>query len=72
MIDMAPKIFKNSLLSTGKFSDAKYGSIFNKDKVNIYDINNTVIKVSKQEIVNGWIDPASGLWRFLIVPKEKI
>ena len=40
---MVPKIVDKSLQSTGKFANAKYVSIFDKYKVNIYDSNNTLI-----------------------------
>ena len=69
---MVPKIAKNPLLGIGKFSNAKYVSILNKDKVNIYDSKKTVITVSKQEISKGWINPESGLCRVPLVPKVKI
>ena len=68
-IDMVPKIANNPLLGTGKFSNAKYVSIFNKDELNRYDSNKTVITVSKQEILKGWINPESGFWRVPLVPK---
>ena len=44
---MIPKTVENSLLSTGKNSNANYLSIFDKDKVNIYYSNAKVISVSK-------------------------
>ena len=66
---MVPKIIENSLLRIGKFSDAEYVSMFNKDKVNIYDRNCTVITVLKQEILKGWGDPESVLWIVQHVPK---
>ena len=72
IIDTVTKIIKNSLLSTGKFCDAKYVSIFDKDKVNIYGISDTLITVHKHAVLKGWRHPESGLWRILLVLKEKI
>ena len=65
-VDMVPGIH-NSLLSTGKFADANYISIFDKDEVNIYDATNTVITVSRGAILRGWRDNAIGLWRIPLV-----
>ena len=45
MIEMDPKIFDNSLLSRVKFSDAECLSILEKYNVNIYDSNDTLIKL---------------------------
>ena len=49
----------------------KYVSIFDKDEVNIYEINGTDITSPKQEILKGWRYPASELWIVTLVPKIK-
>ena len=43
---IVPGIERDSLLSIPKFADTNYLTIFDKDKVNIYDINKTTIVVS--------------------------
>jgi hypothetical protein len=47
-------ISQNSLLSTVKFADANYITIFNKDTFNIYNANNTIITITKGAILRGW------------------
>ena len=71
MIDTVPKIVEDSLLLTGKFSDTEYVSIFNKDEVDIYVRNDTLITVTNKAILKGWRDPASVLCRVPLVPKAK-
>ena len=65
-VEVVPGIH-NSLLSTGKFADANFISIFDKDEVNIYDANDTVITVSCGSILRGWRDNNIGLWRIPLV-----
>jgi hypothetical protein len=60
---ITPGIKKNSLLSTGKFADAN----FDKDEVNIYYANNTVITVTRGVILRGWGDPQLNLWHIPLV-----
>jgi hypothetical protein len=56
-----PGITKNSLLSTGQFAAANYITIFNKEEVNIYDANDTIIAVTRGTILQGWWDAAMRL-----------
>ena len=63
---MVPGIH-NSLISTDKFTDANYISIFDKDEVNIYDANHTVITVSRGAILRGWRNNNIGLWQIPLV-----
>ncbi len=58
---ITPGITKNSLLSTGKFAAANYITIFDKEEVNIYDANNTIITVTRGAILRGWWDAAMKL-----------
>jgi len=44
---------KKSHLRAGKLADSGYVSIFDKDKVNIYDMPNTEITVSRSAILKG-------------------
>ena len=62
-LHIMPVITKNLLLITSKFAAAKYITIFDKDEVNIYDTNNTIITVSRGAILCRWMDTKSNLWR---------
>ena len=44
-VHIVPKVTTNTLISTGKFADANYITIFDKDEVNVYDANDTKITV---------------------------
>jgi hypothetical protein len=66
-LHITPGIHENSLLSTGKFADANYISIFDKEEVNIYDANDTIIMVTRGAILRGYRDPKSTLWRIPLV-----
>ena len=46
-------------MSTAKFSDAGYTTIFEGDQVNIYDQHDTVITVSRAAIIRGWQEPGT-------------
>ena len=61
-VHMVPELQGTSLVSAGKLADANYVSIFDKDEVNVYDMTNTIITVSRGAILKGWRDP-DGLWR---------
>ena len=67
---MVPGIKNDTLVSTSKFADANYISIFDNEEVNIYDANTTKITVSRGSILKGWHD-ANGLWRIPLVPSVK-
>ncbi len=55
-------ISQHSLLSTGKYADANYVTVFNKDTVNVYNANNTIITVTKEAILQGWRNKDNKLW----------
>jgi len=61
-IHITPGITSNSLLSTGKYAEADYITIFDKEQVNVYDVNDVAITVTRGAILRGWKDPKSGLW----------
>jgi hypothetical protein len=61
VLHITPGISRNSLLSTMKFADANYIKVFDKDTVNIYNANDTVIIVTKGAILRGWQDSKSNL-----------
>ncbi len=64
---ITPGVSQKSLLSTFKFADANYITIFNKDTVNIYNINDTIITITKGAILQGWQDKNSNLWHIPLV-----
>ncbi len=53
-LHITPGISQDSLLSTSKFADANYITVYDEETVNIYDANNTMISVSKGAILQGW------------------
>ena len=61
-VHMVPELQGTLLVSAGKLADANYVSIFDKDEVNVYDMTNTKITVSRGAILKGWRD-SDGLWR---------
>ena len=64
---ITPGITENLLLSTSKFAATNYITIFDKEEVNIYDANDTIIMVSRGAILRGWMDTKSNLWRIPVV-----
>jgi hypothetical protein len=67
ILHIIPGVSQNSLLSTVKFADATYITIFDKDTVNISDANNTIISITKGAILQGWQDKNSNLWLIPLV-----
>jgi hypothetical protein len=61
-LHITPGISQHLLLSTGKYADANYITVFDKDTVNVYNANNTVITVTKEAILWGWRDKDNKLW----------
>ena len=45
-LHITPGISQNSLMSTAKYANANYITVFEKDRVNVYDAHNTMITVS--------------------------
>ena len=45
-VHITPGIAESSLISTSRFADAGYATIFSGDQVNIYNQNDTIITVS--------------------------
>jgi hypothetical protein len=67
ILHITPGVSQNSLVSTAKFADANYITIFNKDTFNIYNANNTIITITKGAILQGLQDKNSNLWRIPLV-----
>ncbi len=66
-LHITPSITKKLLLSTGQFAAANYVTIFDKEEVNVYNANNTIIAVTRGAILQGWWDAATRLWRIPLV-----
>jgi hypothetical protein len=64
-VRILPGIKRYSLLSIPKFINANYIAIFDKDKVNIYNANNTTIVISCGAILQGWQCKQTNLWPWL-------
>ena len=67
-VHIVPFIETHSLLSTAKFAQAGFISVFDKEEVNIYNAQNTTLKVSKRAILQGWFDKTANLWRIPLIP----
>ena len=52
--DIVSGITEDLLVSTSKFTNAGYVTIFDGEKVNIYNVTNTKITVTKGAILRGW------------------
>ena len=63
-----PDICKNSLISTAKFAEAGYITIFDDEEVNVYNAQNTKVIVTWQAIIKGWFDKKANLWQMPLVP----
>ena len=63
-----PSIETYSLLSTAKFAEAGYITVFDKEEVNIYNAQNTTLKVSKGAILRGWFEKTANLWQIPLIP----
>ena len=50
-LDIVPGIRTDSLISMAKFADADYMAVFDKDKVEIFDANNTKVEVTNGAIL---------------------
>ena len=52
-LHITPGVSQDSLLSTSKCADANYIAVYDKETVNIYDANDTMITVTKGAILRG-------------------
>ena len=55
-VDMVPGIKNNTLITTRKFADVNYISIFDQEEVNVYDTNTTKITIPRGSVLKGWRD----------------
>ncbi len=51
----------------GKFADANYVTVFNKEMVNVYDADDTTFTVSKGAILCGFRNPVLNVYRIPLV-----
>ena len=63
---------KHNLLSINKLADENYISIFDGDKLSIYDRNNTQVMVSRQAVIKCWHSEHKGIWRIPLVKRNKV
>ncbi len=66
-LHITPGITENSLLSTSKFAASNYITIFDKEEVNIYDANDTIIAVMRGAILCSFECSMTGMWRVPLV-----
>jgi hypothetical protein len=66
-LHITPGVSQYSLLSTGKFADANYITVFDKEIVDIYDANDTIFTISRGAILHGFCDPVSNLYQIPLV-----
>jgi hypothetical protein len=66
-----PGVSQHSLLSTGKFADANYITVFDKEMVNVYDANDTIFTVSRGAILCGFCNPVLNLYQIPLVDKVR-
>ncbi len=58
-IHIIPGIADKSLISTLHFAKSGYVTIFDKDQVNIYNKNDTIITISREAVIRGWRKPGT-------------
>ena len=62
-VDIVPSLTDNTLISTGKFADANYFTVYDDKEVNIYDGKTTKIYITEEAVLRGYRCPDSKLWR---------
>jgi hypothetical protein len=67
-VHIVPNIPTNLLISTAKLAEAGYKTVFNDEKVNVYNASNTKVIVTRQVILRGWLDKDANLYRIPLVP----
>jgi hypothetical protein len=66
-LHITPRVSQYSLRSTGKFADANYITVFDKEMVNIYDTNDTIFTIRKGAILHGFHDPVLNIYQIPLV-----
>ncbi len=62
-----PGVSQHSLLSTGKFANANYIMVFDKEMVKDYNANDTIFTISRGVILRDFCDPVINLYQILLV-----
>ena len=62
-MDIVPSLTDNTLISTGKFTDANYFAVYDNEEVNIYDGKTAKIYITEEAVLRGYRCPHSKLWR---------
>jgi hypothetical protein len=65
---IVPNIPTNLLISTAKFAEAGYITVFDDKEVNVYNASNTKVIVTRQAILRGWLDKDTNLYRIPLIP----
>ncbi len=66
-LHIMPGNTKNLLLRKGQFAATNEITIFDKEEVNIYNTNDTIIAVARGAVPQGWWDAATRLWHISLV-----
>jgi hypothetical protein len=66
-LHITPGVSQHSLLSTDKFADTNYITVFDNEMVNVYDANDTIFIISRGAILRGFCDPVLNLYQILLV-----
>ena len=64
-VDIVPNL-DQTLLSTSKFAEAGYTTVYDKNEVNFY--NSNTIKIDEEAVLRGYRCPRTGLWRVPLQP----
>ncbi len=67
-VNIVPSLVENSLLSTSKFANTGYTTIYDKIEVNFYNAKTIKITVLANAVLKGWQCPRTNLWRVPLVP----
>jgi hypothetical protein len=62
-VDIVPSLTNNTLISTGKFTDANYFAVYDDKEVKIYDGNKAKIYITEEAVLQGFRCPTSKLWQ---------
>jgi hypothetical protein len=66
-LHIPPGVSQHSLLSTGKFADVNYITVFDKEMVNVYNASTNIFTISKGAILRGFCDPVLNLYQIPLV-----
>ena len=70
-VHLVPGLQHSSMMSIRKFADVNYITIFTPQEVTIFYGNTTNIASTGEPTLQGWRDPASGLWQIPLLPPNQ-